>query len=49
MDIYHDIRLVNFSLSQHTIPRVWKIAHVNLVPKTLPVTGYGDLRPIPVT
>jgi len=41
--------LVNFSLSQHTVPRVWKIAHVTTVPKTSPITGYGDLRPISVT
>ena len=42
-------KLVNFSLSQHTVPRVWKTAHVTPVPKTSPVTGYGDLRPISVT
>ena len=34
-----------------TLPphQVWKTAHVTPVPKTSPVTGYGDLRPISVT
>ena len=29
--------------------RVWKTAHVTPVPKTSPIAGHGDLRPISVT
>jgi len=37
-------KLVNFSLSQHTVPRVWQTVHVIPVTKTSPIAGYGDLR-----
>jgi len=42
-------KLVNFSLTQCRVPLVWKTAHITPVPKTSPVTGAGDLRPISVT
>ena len=42
-------KLVNFSLTPCRVPLVWKTAHITPVPKTSPVTGAGDLRPISVT
>ena len=42
-------KLVNFSLTQCTVPLVWKTAHITPVPKSSVVAVAGDLRPISVT
>jgi len=42
-------KLVNFSLTQCTVPLVWKTAHITPVPKSSVVAAAGDLRPISVT
>jgi len=42
-------RLINYSISQSLAPIAWRCAQITPVPKTNPVTGPSDFRPISVT
>jgi len=42
-------RLINFSINSGVVPSAWKHAIISPVPKTQPVSGPSDLRPISVT
>ena len=42
-------KLINYSLTESVVPRIWKTAHITPVPKCSPVSAPSDLRPISVT
>ena len=41
--------IFNQSFSSGVFPKVWKDSHLTPIPKTTPITGDGDLRPIALT
>ena len=42
-------KLVNFSITKGLVPNVWRTAHITPIPKSSPITGPADYRPISVT
>ena len=42
-------KLINFSINEGAVPRMWNQAIITPVPKTASVSSVSDLRPISVT
>ena len=42
-------KLVNYSITKRKVPTAWLTAHITPIPKTNPVNGPADFRPISVT
>ena len=49
-ELYYALsKLINFSINEGVVPRMWKPAIITHVPKTASISSVSDLRPISVT